>query len=125
MTAIYDFLLHVSGTAPAWLIACLLAWAVSISVTQPLKFLMPLSANPALREWIAQGAAFLSAFFTVAYLVKPPVGILLGVVVGIWSPVAFYLLMRVLERRFPWAADILSGDVRGTLFERRRRDGRP
>lgn len=116
MTAIYDFLLHVFGTVPAPIVACLLGWAMSFTVTQPLKFFLPLHWHPETREGIAQCVAFVTGLCVTVFLMQTWVGFFLGVMVGIWSPLAYYLTILLIERRFPWLADILSGDVRGKLL---------
>lgn len=116
MTAIYDFFLHVFSTVPPWLVACLLGWVMSFTVTQPLKFLLPLNWHPEHREEIAQLVAFVTGLAVTWYLLRTPVGLLLGIVVGVWSPLAYFLTILLIERRFPWLADLLSGDVRGKLL---------
>lgn len=116
MTAIYDLFLHIYKTTPPELSAMLMAWVVSVTITQPLKFILPLNWWPRLREGLTQGSAFLTAFVTCFALLPTKMGALLGFVVGIWSPVAYYLLVRVLGRQYPWLQDILSGDVRSALF---------
>lgn len=125
MTAIYDFLLHVNGTVPPWLIAALLGWLTSISVTQALKFAMVLHWDAFLREGTARLIAFGSAAITVVWLLPTFPGFILALAVGVWSPFAFWLLMRFLEGRFPGARDFLSGDVRGLMSSKPTRENRP
>lgn len=120
MSEIYDFLLHVVLTAPLGIKACLLGWIMSITLTQPLKFLLPLGWHPALRERIARAVAFGSAFLTVVVVEPNRTGVAWGFITGVWSPTFYWLLLLWLGgRSWPWAQkarDILSGDVRGTLL---------
>lgn len=120
MNAIYDFALRVADTFPPWALAMLLGWLVSIGVTQPLKFVMPLAWPAETRARVAWVVAFGSAFGTTLYLYQNPLGIILAVIVGLWSPTAYAILVAFLRHRWPWAADVLSGDVRGILTGQRR-----
>lgn len=122
MTAAWNFLLHVVNTIPAWLAAALIGWAGSIAITQPAKFLMPARWDPELRAVAARALASLSAFLATgfAYQALAPDGSAAGLLVtalltGLWSPIAYALLIRGLRRspRLAWIADVLSGDVRG------------
>lgn len=116
MTALYDFFLHVTGTFPAWAVAMLLAWATSITVTQIVKYLMPFSWRPTNRSDIARLVAFSTGWATVFYLMPTFIGCLLGLIIGVWAPMAYRLFIKIIQHRYPFLADVLSADVRGTLF---------
>lgn len=120
MKTIYDFILHIYNTLPPPVAVMLVGWAMSISMTQPLKFLMPLKWRADDREIVAQLVAFLSGFGTVMYLMPTAMGFFLGTVIGIWSPLAFFILMLMIEKRWPKVKDFMSGDIRGTLIGQRR-----
>jgi hypothetical protein len=113
MKAIYDFLLYVHSTMPPWVVAVFLGWGMSISVTQPIKFLLPLRMDPKVRANIARICAFCTGCVAVVYYMPGVTGWLVGFMVGVWSPTAYWLLMLVVGHRFPWLKDFLSGDVRG------------
>lgn len=118
MESAWDFALHVFTTMPAGLRAMLLGWALAITVTQPLKFLLPLRWEPATREMLARIVAFLVACSTVCIAMPTPTGLALGIIVGVWAPFFYWLLLRVLGDRWPRLRDALSGDVRGVLLGR-------
>lgn len=120
MTAIYDFILHVYSTIPAPIIYMLISWLMSVAITQQLKFLMPLNWYPDIRNNIAQVTAFTVAFVTMFYLLPTNIGFFLGVLVGIFSPLAYALAILFIEERWPKVADILSADVRGMIYGDRR-----
>lgn len=116
MSALYDvfadFFNHVSPEFRA----CLLGWIASISVTQPLKYAMPLAWKPGIRRTIAQVVAFAVALFAVHVMIPGDNGWVYGVIIGIWSPLAYAIAIKCLEDRFPWTADFLSADIRGVLI---------
>ena len=116
MTGFYDFFLHVLSTMPVAVQAILLGWAVSITITQPLKFAMPLRWRPATRARIARIVAFLTAFLTCLIWDPVPFGAVLGFMVGVWSPGIYWLGMKIVNRQWPWLSDVMSGDVRGILI---------
>lgn len=118
MTAAYDFFLHVTATFPPWLLAMLLGWLTSITITQTVKYLMPLRWRPDKRQAVARIVAFVSGAATVAYLMPTFIGALLALVIGVWAPLAYRLFIYAIQHRFPWLADVLSADIRGTVFGR-------
>lgn len=120
MNALWDALLHALESMPAWLAAVLIGWGISVGVTQTVKFWMPLRWDPYLREDVARGVAVMSASFpALLYAMhrdQPALIIMLTATgAGLWSPLAFALLQAALKRYWPWAADVLSQDVRGHL----------
>ena len=114
-----DDALKVYNTIPFALWACLLGWAVSVGMTQPLKFALPLGWHPAWREHLTRFVAFISGFLAVVALIPTTTGILLGIATGLWSPIAYGLVLYVVKYRWPWLADFLSGDVRGRRSNRK------
>lgn len=122
MSALWNALLHVLNTIPAWLAAAVIGWVASIAITQPAKFLMPVGWDSELRAVVARALASVSAFVATAFAFRAlaPDGALAGMILaalvtGLWSPIAYSLLVAGLRRsdRLAWIADILSGDVRG------------
>ena len=116
MESIYKFLLEVNNTLPPWAIAGLAGWLVSWGVVQGVKFLFPVSWEPLLRKEAAQLMATGTAFITTLVIMPTYGGLLVALIAGLWSPISYAILMGVLFRYVPWLADILSGDVRGTLI---------
>lgn len=116
----WNTLIHILNTMPAWLAAVLIGWAVSAGVTQTFKFAMPVTADGQMRETIARVLAVVVAALVAGAWYAERGGSATGVILvsvgaGVWSPIAFSLLQAVLRRWWPWAADVLSGDVRGKL----------
>lgn len=123
MTATYNFGLHILATLPPWLAAFLVGWAFSVGVTHSIKFTLPVRWCQDTREIIARVTAVLSAALPAGlyYAGQPdaqpgPLALVMFGT-GIWSPLAFALLMGGLRRwpRGEWIADVLSGDKRGVL----------
>lgn len=120
MIAIYDAFLHVVDTFPPWLLALAMGWIVSATATHFLKFRLPFSVRPSHRAWVTRAIAFVTAAATTYALLPTRMGVLLAVLMGLWSPVFYRLFIVTIQNRYPKAADILSADVRGTLFGRYR-----
>lgn len=118
METAWQFFIHMFDGMPEWLAAILAGWAVSIGITQSVKFLFPLSWYHGYREQLTRLLAMLSAAI--------PAGLMFGVLggapdsatmwvalgAGLWSPLAFAILQAILKRYAPWLADVLSQDVR-------------
>ncbi|WP_353094174.1 hypothetical protein [Methylibium sp.] len=120
MRQMIDNLYHALGAMPPWLAAVLIGWAVSAGVTQTVKFFMPLSVLPEQREPMTRLIAVLVAAVAAALAMIDREGgavsvALVAVAAGVWSPLAFAMLQAALRRFWPWAADVLSGDVRGVI----------
>ena len=123
MTAAWNFVLHVLNTLPAWLAALLVGWAISVGLTQSLKFAIPVHFCEDWRELISRLVAFMSAAFPAGlyYLTDPTaapaVAFLVMLAAGVWSPLAFAILQWALRTNAKTAglADVLSGDTRGVL----------
>lgn len=114
--------LHLLATLPPWLAAFLIGWAVSVGLTQGLKFALPVGAPEGLREAAARWLAFLSAAVPAGAWLYDAGGsglavALVAIGTGAWSPVAYALLIAGLRRfeRTAWIADVLSGDKRGVV----------
>jgi hypothetical protein len=117
MQAAWDALVHALGSTPPWLAAVLIGWALSAGLTQTVKFLFPLTWFSAMRELLTRLLAITSAAVSAAaaYIGLGGEGLAVTLVAlgaGLWSPLAFALLQAALRRWAPWAADVLSGDVR-------------
>jgi len=128
MREVIDSTYHALGTMPAWLAAVLIGWAVSAGVTQTVKFWMPLSVSSGQREATARVVAVLTAAVAAALVMVDRGGnslavALVAIASGVWSPLAFAMLQAVLRQWWPWAADVLSGDVRGVVVGRARKGG--
>lgn len=120
MESVYNFLLHVYNTLPPPVAVALWAWAMSSTVTQVLKFMLPLEWNPKGRRYVAIYTAFFAAFLTAVVMMPTGIGCLVGVTMGVWSPLFYALTIAIVGHIFPWLADVLSGDVRGMIFGERR-----
>lgn len=121
LVGIREFLAAAVGlydSVPPVVRAVLLAWLLAVSVTQPMKFLLPLSWTPEKRHLCAQVVAFVTGFLGVVLFAELPLALrcALGLLVGLWAPVAYFLFVRAIEDRWPRLADALSGDVRGVLL---------
>lgn len=125
MREIIDTAYHGLNQMPGWLAAVLIGWAVSAGVTQTFKFFLPLSVLPEQREPMTRLVAVLVAAVAAALVMVDRGGgavsvVLVAIAAGVWSPLAFAMLQAVLRRWWPWAADVLSGDVRGVLAGKRK-----
>ena len=121
MTATWNFVLHVLNTMPAWLASILVGWAISVGLTQTVKFALPVSLAVDLRNALARCLAFLSAavpagaYYATQPEPNPGPALLIMLAAGLWSPFAFAILQAVLRRYWPWLADALSADKRGVV----------
>lgn len=124
MRELIDTAYHGLNQMPGWLAAVLIGWAVSAGVTQTAKFFMPLAVPEQAREAMTRFIAVLTAAVAAALAMVDRGGnsmeiVLVAIGSGVWSPVAFAMLQAVLRRWWPWAADVLSADVRGVLITSR------
>lgn len=121
--------LNVLETMPAWLAAFLVGWVISVGLTQPAKFMIPRDWPPDDREELSRLIAFFSAMLPAGVYYANANGtsyahlwmVMLGA--GLWSPIAFALLIAFLRRggRESLIADVLSGDKRGVIVSTIRR----
>ena len=117
----WNTLIHILNTMPTWLAAILVGWGVSAGITQTLKFSLPVDADEGLRHIVTRvvavvTAAIIAGSWHAEFSGPPIITAMVAVGAGVWSPIAFALLQAVLRRWWPWAADVLSGDVRGALW---------
>lgn len=127
----WEFGLHALATMPASLAAFLIGWSFSIATTQPVKFMLPLLWHADDRELITRVVAMLSAmipaglYYAQAKGANPSLLWLVMVGTGLWSPIAFALLIAWLRRggKESFVADVLTGDKRGVIVSKLR--GRP
>lgn len=131
MKTFWDIVMHVVATMPWWLAAFLVGWVSSIGTTHPLKvglrrFTTVSAENRGLIAWATAAlSGFAYAAITASYLEAKPAGALLvAMITGTWSPLAFAGLQRFLRASpkirqtpgFGWlpdltgVADWLSGD---------------
>lgn len=115
--------LRMLDSMPPWLAAFIVGWVASIAITHAFKYTLPLSWWAEIREGLTRGVAVLSAMLPAGfYYAEQPdtslTGLLLVMVItGGWSPLAYALLVAWLRRseKRAWIADVLSGDKRGVL----------
>jgi len=123
MTTFWNTLLHVLNTMPAWLASILVGWAMSVGLTQGLKFSLPVRWCPDGRELTARIVAFLTAavpaglYYASRPEPEPVSAFLVMAAAGAWSPLAFAILQWALRLSPKTAglADVLSGDKRGVV----------
>lgn len=131
MKTIWDLALHILNTLPWWLAAFLVGWIGAIGITQPLKVAMRRWSriDPDDRAVVSWATAVLSGLaFAAAYAVEQGASLsavlMVAVLTGIWSPLAFAGLQGFLRaspelgkrKGFGWLPDLtgvanwLSGD---------------
>jgi hypothetical protein len=94
----------------AWapLAGTLMAWGL----TQRLKWLLPAKVDPKVREVATQSFAFAIGLVSTALVWGGGIGWLVGLVVGLWSPALWNVLMLVVGWWKPSLRDALSQDIR-------------
>jgi len=117
MQAVFDFILHALAELPNWLAAVFVGWFISVGLTQSIKFLVPVSVYHGYREQLCRLIAILTASLPSGWWYAAHGGdgadlVLVTMGSGVWSPLAFAMLQAVLKRWWPWAADVLSQDIR-------------
>lgn len=112
MEAIFDFLLRVVEKMPQHVWDLFLATTITWGLTQQFKFIMPLDWAPRIRAIITQLFAFLMGFGLTYALWETKYGAVAGLFVGVWSPTAYSLTLKIVKHRWPWLADKMSGDIR-------------
>lgn len=129
-TTFVDTYLDSLANLPLWAQAFLIGWILSIGVTQTLKFMLPIDKLPvAWREVAARWVAFITAAAPAgAWMATGDGGELaiafVAIGTGAWSPIAYALTIGLLRRspKTDWIADILSGDKRGVLAAKFKKD---
>lgn len=108
----WTFFLRVVETAPVGVWAALAGTLAAWGVTQRAKFLIPYELSHVRRRTLSQAIAF-AVGFGIALLIWPSRGgAILALLVGLWSPLLWWLFTRWLSRRNPELRDKLSQDVR-------------
>ena len=115
MNEILDAIRQFWAAIPVEARVCLLAWLCSAGATQWFKFQLPLTWSPLLRGTLVRLVAFGVGAGVVLLLIKGALAYVLAAIVGFWSPIAYPLLVIIIEDRFPFLADLMSGDIRGVL----------
>jgi len=116
MEAIYKSILSMFTATPLWVVGLLSGLMLSWLVVQGVKFLFPIEWPPENRRQGAQFIAFATGFMTAVYVMGWPTGAMVGLFAGFGSPVVYAYLMKFLNWKYPAFADVLSGDIRGTLI---------
>jgi hypothetical protein len=112
LKACWDFLRHVTETAPTAFWPLIVGLLFSALLTQKFKFALPLSWPTRTRASITQAVAMLSGFGATYALWPTLAGAFSGAIVGMASPTCYYIFVRVLGTKYPVLRDILSADVR-------------
>lgn len=115
--------LRMLDSMPPWLAAFIVGWVASIGITHAFKYMLPVRWWAEIREGLTRAMAVLAAMVPAAiYYAEQPGTSLTGlmlvmVITGAWSPLAYALAMAWLRRseKRAWIADVLSGDKRGVL----------
>lgn len=115
MQAIWDFLMHVVATAPTWSGPMVIAWLLAVGVTQWVKAWIPSTWSPQQRH---RGTQLLALVFGLSSSwllwpadLSPRYGAVVGLLVGLWAPFSWWLLVRYVLHRWPWLRERVSGDV--------------
>lgn len=114
MRSAWDLVVHVNDTMPAWLSVVVLAWLISVALTQLVKA-APLHIPDDRRNLLLRAIAAFSAVVTCWALwadtgLSPRLGFIAGLVVGLWSPLSWAILTRVIGTRWPHLRDALAAD---------------
>ena len=112
VTAAWDALMHVLNTAPMGLWSLLLSLLFSGLVTQWLKFYVPIEWPAPRRAGTVRLLAFFLAVTPMFFMWPTAVGIMCGAIIGVISPVAYAVSVRLIGLKWPAIRDLLSQDVR-------------
>lgn len=106
----FDGMMHIIATAPLQLWAIVLGTLISWGFTQKTKFLIPESYTREKRHRLAQCIAFLSGFTTTWALWQDRYGFIVAMLVGMFSPFTYRIVMSWMANKFPDTRKILSMD---------------
>lgn len=112
----WDLLVHMTETVPPWLPPVILSWLISVALTQAVK--TGSTDIPAGRRNLILRAVAASSAIAVCWGLwadtglSPGVGFVAGLAVGLWSPLSWAILTRVVGKRWPHLRDVLAADGR-------------
>jgi len=112
ISAIWDAFVHIVTNTPEGVWPMILAFLCSVLVTQRVKFYLPLDWHPEWRHLLTQGIAFWAAFIPGVLLWHSLSGLVAIACVGMASPTAYAIVIRLVGMRWPWLREYLSQDVR-------------
>jgi len=107
----WDAVLYVCTTSPAALWPLLLALAGSIVFTQAVKQWIPERWTYRQRRFTAQFVAFLSAVLIVLFTMPTRLVIIAGAIIGVASPVIYFVAVRLIGMKWPFVREWLSQDA--------------
>lgn len=110
LTSIWSFLITMVDTAPPWLPAVLLSWAVTVGVTESARQHVPPEWSKLRTHAVMQLVSMLAALAVTQALIGGEWGAVMGVTVGLWAIGAYYLAARIVRRRWPWLFDKFTWD---------------
>ena len=112
--ALFAAIAHILAL-PQPVLAMLAGTLISWGVTQRLKFMLPGRWSGRAREVGTQALAFVVGFLSTLILFPYsvfPAAAFAGLVVGLWSPALWNVLMLVIGWKWPSLRDTLSQNVR-------------
>lgn len=112
LKSVYEFMLHITQSAPPALWAILVGVTFSALLTQKVKMLFPLQWSQRQRATLTQLVAIVSGFGSVWAVWSTTYGALCGAIAGMLAPTVYYVAVRVIGLRWPQIRDLLSADVR-------------
>lgn len=108
----YDSIMSAINSLPNWALAFIGAWII----TQTLKFALPIEWASDIRSLMTRLIAFTSATILMIFIAGTASKIVvLGMFVGLATPLASAVISKTANHFWPWLGDILSGDVRGSI----------
>ena len=112
----WDTILHMLATVPDWVAPIAMAWLISVALTQALKAsigAIPDSHRNLILRTVAASSAVVVCWALWSDTGLPAgTGIVAGLAVGLWSPLSWAILTRVVGTRWPHLRDILAADGR-------------
>lgn len=109
ITGSWDACMHIVQTSPAALWPLLLALVGSVALTQVVKKLaIPPEWSDLSKARVCQLVAVLSAMAITAFVMPTRMVLVAGFVIGLCSPFAYYLGVRLIGLKWPVAREWLS-----------------